>query len=89
MDAEKRNASIMGEIENLRKDVDELRKENNKYQRENLDQKDYDYDDDRLIYLIEQIEKNNVSHLTLQGGEPLMNPKIISLLQKLSVKETA
>ena len=40
MDAEKRNASIMGEIENLRKDVDELRKENNKYQRENLDQKE-------------------------------------------------
>lgn len=30
----------MGEIENLRRDVDELRKENNKYQRENLDQKE-------------------------------------------------
>ena len=63
--------------------------ENNDLGLENLDQKDYDYDDDRLLYLIEQIEKNNVSHLTLQGGEPLMNPKIISLLQKLSVKETA
>jgi chromosome segregation ATPase len=39
-DAEKRNATIMGEINNLRKDVDELRIENNKYQKENLDQKE-------------------------------------------------
>lgn len=30
----------MGEINNLRKDVDELRIENNKYQKENLDQKE-------------------------------------------------
>ena len=39
-DAEKRNATIMGEINNLRKDVDELRIENNKYQKDNLDQKE-------------------------------------------------
>ena len=32
MEAEKRNASILGEIANLRKEVDSLRTENNQYQ---------------------------------------------------------
>ena len=39
-ESEKRNHSILTEIEALRKDCDELRNENNKYQRDNLDQKD-------------------------------------------------
>jgi hypothetical protein len=39
-ESEKRNATIMGEIENQRKELDELRKENNKFQKENLDMKD-------------------------------------------------
>ena len=63
--------------------------ENNDLGFENLDQKDYDYEEGKLSYLIDQIEKNHVTHVTLQGGEPLMNPKIISLLEKLSVKNTA
>jgi sulfatase maturation enzyme AslB (radical SAM superfamily) len=63
--------------------------ENNYLGYENLDQKDYDYEEDKLSYLVDQIEKNHVTHVTLQGGEPLMNPKIISLLEKLSVKKTA
>jgi MoaA/NifB/PqqE/SkfB family radical SAM enzyme len=61
--------------------------ENNDLGFEKLDQKNYDYDDSRLDYLIEQIEKHNVTHITLQGGEPLMNPKIIQLLEKLSWKK--
>lgn len=63
--------------------------ENNDLGFENLDQKDYDYEESKLSYLIDQIEKNDVTQVTLQGGEPLMNPKIISLLEKLSVKKTA
>jgi hypothetical protein len=39
-EAEKRNHSILTEIQALRNDTDELRKENNKYQKENLDNKD-------------------------------------------------
>jgi len=39
-ESEKRNATIMSEIENQRKELDELRKENNKFQKENLDMKD-------------------------------------------------
>ena len=60
--------------------------ENNDLGFEKLNQQDYDYDDSRLDYLIEQIEKHNVTHITLQGGEPLMNPKIIDLLRKISTK---
>ena len=39
-ESEKRNATIMSEIENQRMELDELRKENNKFQKENLDMKD-------------------------------------------------
>ena len=39
-ESEKRNATILQEIGDLRKELDELRKENNRYQRENLDQKE-------------------------------------------------
>ena len=39
-ESEKRNATIMSEIENQRKELDEPRKENNKFQKENLDMKD-------------------------------------------------
>jgi MoaA/NifB/PqqE/SkfB family radical SAM enzyme len=56
---------------------------------ENLDQKDYEYEEDKIDYLIEQIIKHKVTHLTLQGGEPLLNPKILKILQKLSTKDDA
>lgn len=63
--------------------------ENNALGLEKLDQKDYDVSDETLHKLISDIVENNVTHITLQGGEPLMNPKIILLLQKLSLKDMA
>ena len=63
--------------------------ENNDLGIEQLDQKDYDYTEDRLNYLIQQIVEKDVSLITLQGGEPLMNPKIILLLEKLSAGDKA
>jgi chromosome segregation ATPase len=39
-DSEKRNAVILQEIGDLRKELDELRKENNRYQKDNLDSKE-------------------------------------------------
>ena len=54
-----------------------------------LDQSDYDISNDKLDEMIEQIVQNNVTAITLQGGEPLMNPKIINFLGKLSSKPTA
>lgn len=63
--------------------------ENNDLGIENLDQKEFDYKEERLDYLLDQITENKVNHITLQGGEPLMNPKIIRLLERLSTMETA
>lgn len=63
--------------------------ENNDLGIRKLDQSDYDIEDERLDELMKQIVENNVTTVTLQGGEPLMNPKIISLLKKLSDKATA
>jgi len=63
--------------------------ENNALGLENLDQKDYDITEERLQSFITAIVDNNVNNITLQGGEPLMNPKIISLLQRLATKEVA
>ena len=63
--------------------------ENNALGIENLNQKDYDLSDKKLQTLISDIVDNNVTNVTLQGGEPLMNPKIILLLQKLSTKKLA
>lgn len=56
---------------------------------QNLNQNDYDISNERLDEMIAQIVKNNVTVITLQGGEPLINPKIIYLLEKLSTKPTA
>lgn len=39
-DAEKRNAVILKEIDELRKELDELRTSNNKLSKDNLDQKE-------------------------------------------------
>ena len=39
-ESEKRNAVILQEIGDLRKELDELRKENNRYQKDNLDSKE-------------------------------------------------
>ena len=55
----------------------------------NKKQEDYDVDDVRLDYLIDQIVEENVTSITLQGGEPLLNPKIIKMLQKLGEGDTA
>ena len=63
--------------------------ENNALGIQNLDQKDYDVSDEKLQKLISDIVGNNVTNVTLQGGEPLMNPKIILLLKKLSTKDLA
>ena len=63
--------------------------ENNALGIENLDQKDYDVSDEKLQKLISDIVDNNVTNVTLQGGEPLINPKIILLLKKLSTKDLA
>ena len=63
--------------------------ENNALGIQNLDQKDYDVSDEKLEKLISDIVDNNVTNITLQGGEPLMNPKIILLLQRLSTKDLA
>lgn len=63
--------------------------ENNDLKIESLNQNDYDISNNRLDDMIEQIIKNKVRVLTLQGGEPLINPKIINLLEKLSTKPTA
>ena len=63
--------------------------ENNALGIENLDQKDYDVSDEKLQKLISNIVDNNVTNVTLQGGEPLINPKIILLLKKLSTKDLA
>jgi len=54
-----------------------------------LNQKDYEVDDQRLDYFITQIIENNVTHLALQGGEPLLSPKILELLHKLSTQPNA
>jgi len=56
---------------------------------EDLNQKDYDHDEESLNYLIQQIIQNKVRSITLQGGEPLINPKILTMLEKLSEQETA
>ena len=58
--------------------------ENNALGIENLDQKDYDVSDKKLQKLISYIVDNNVTNVTLHGGEQLINPKIILLLKKLS-----
>ncbi len=63
--------------------------ENNALGLEKLDQKDYDVSEPRLDALIEEIVKNNVTNITLQGGEPLLNPKIISMLERLGTREIA
>jgi sulfatase maturation enzyme AslB (radical SAM superfamily) len=63
--------------------------ENNALGIQKLDQKNYDVSEERLQRLISEIVDNNVTHITLQGGEPLMNPKILLLLEKLSTKELA
>lgn len=63
--------------------------ENNALGLEKLNQKDYDVSDERLQKLISDIVDHNVTNITLQGGEPLMNPKIILLLQKLSSMDVA
>jgi len=63
--------------------------ENNALGIQKLNQNDYDISNDRLDAMIEQIVHHNVTTITLQGGEPLMNPKIINLLEKLSNKSTA
>lgn len=39
-ESEKRNATILSEIEALRKELDELRKENNRYSRDTLSQQE-------------------------------------------------
>ena len=39
-ESEKRNASILKEIDSMRSELDELRQQNNKYQKGNIDQKD-------------------------------------------------
>ena len=39
-DSEKRNASILKEIDSMRSEMDEMRQQNNKFTRENVDQKD-------------------------------------------------
>ena len=39
-DSEKRNASILKEIDSMRTEMDEMRQQNNKFTRENVDQKD-------------------------------------------------
>lgn len=39
-DSEKRNATILKEIDEMRAELDQLRQANNKFQKENLDQKD-------------------------------------------------
>ena len=63
--------------------------ENNDLGIHKLNQSDYDISNERLDQLMEEIVQNNVTVITLQGGEPLMNPKIIKLLEKLSDKPTA
>ena len=55
----------------------------------NKKQKDYDVDDVRLDYLIDQIIEENVTSIALTGGEPLLNPKIHKLLQKLGEGDMA
>ena len=63
--------------------------ENNALGLEKLDQKDFDVSEPRLDALIEEIVENNVTNITLQGGEPLLNPKIISMLERLGALDTA
>jgi radical SAM protein with 4Fe4S-binding SPASM domain len=63
--------------------------ENNDLGIQRLNQDDYDLGNDKLDEMIEQIVKNDVRSITLQGGEPLINPKIINLLEKLSTKPAA
>lgn len=63
--------------------------ENNALGLETLDQKDFDVSDERLEKLVGEIVSNNVTNITLQGGEPLLNPKIISMLERLSTRDIA
>ena len=63
--------------------------ENNALGLETLDQKDSDVSDERLEKLVGEIVENNVTNITLQGGEPLLNPKIISMLERLSTRDIA
>jgi MoaA/NifB/PqqE/SkfB family radical SAM enzyme len=58
--------------------------ENNDLGIANLNQSDYEVGGERIDSLIKEIENNKVNIITLQGGEPLMNPKIIKLLHVLS-----
>jgi hypothetical protein len=58
--------------------------ENNALGYEKLNQKDYDYSENKMARLIDKIVSTNVTCITLQGGEPLLDPKIILLLKKLS-----
>ena len=60
--------------------------ENNDLGLDDRNQKDYNIENDKVDYLIDQIVKNNVTVVTLQGGEPLLNPKILILIDKLSKK---
>lgn len=63
--------------------------ENNDLGITNLKQKDYEISEEKIDSLIQEIQDNYTKIITLQGGEPLMNPKIIKLLQVLSNKPIA
>jgi MoaA/NifB/PqqE/SkfB family radical SAM enzyme len=63
--------------------------ENNDLGIEKLNQKDFDMEQEKIDYLIEEIVSHNVTNITLQGGEPLINPKIILLLKKVSQTDMA
>ena len=63
--------------------------ENNDLGIANLNQSDYEVGGQRIDSLIQEIENNKVNIITLQGGEPLMNPKIVKLLHVLSNKSIA
>lgn len=63
--------------------------ENNVLGIEKLNQSDYEYTDDKIEHLIQQIIEHKVKYITLQGGEPLLNPNIIKILHKLSEKDYA
>ena len=69
------------------KDSSKLLVENVNLGIEDVKQKDFDIPIEKVVEMINEMLKNKVTNITLQGGEPLMNPKIISLLKNLAGKK--
>lgn len=51
---------------------------------ENLNQKEYDWTTSKKTEIINKISEHELSILTISGGEPLMVPEVIELLEKIS-----